>query len=1075
MVGRLAVALTVVFRCHLDGDLSLVVTSSPDPPFFPYSVGPPTGPAWLEGGGYAVSQSGTMFAPGAGLSAGSPSAGSGVDAALGAFTYFSIPWMADGLAFVTNFTCHTDFHLAALTASFPTGATGVATLPSQPMGSASLDGGNAVPSVHFPSFAASATTALRSPTLGFVEWAGEMDSYSSKHGVALESYGGGQQSGPLLLFNKSQLVPGASKPQALVLGPGLSPGAHIAHSILGLVADPAPPSQSELRVAPACSYAPHTDEVGGNSSPGTSGGIMVQAGNASACCEACAALGLSLCDSWVYDTDGTAGGANCWPLLGTKGSKQGMPDRVLGIMWPVTCKGQDGLAAVGGTPSQGFEAGLRSGGADACCVLCETLGEAACSAWQYNASAVAPAPDCFPLISYTSTSPSAAVTLGGASPRPIVLAAGVQGYVTHFPPGFASTFFLSAASSGLNDAVYRYGAALRAVARLERMVREVDPMRNLVSYWSDNGAMYFDGYWPRFFSRTNTAQDVFERLKADHKALGLTIGTYQVDPWWAGGACGSDGPPPPECAQPLAWPWQANWSAAPGFFPDGMAALGIGFTLYSNLYATGSLNLMTQFDWVDSSACTRMNMSTCGQGTPGWSRVLPSQSYDFHSYLMDAGVGGLAMNGFEVDFSDWMLLSFTDFSTDVRAIDEYFGGLNAASADHGMPTQLCMTLPAMTLNSVLWPYVTNARLQSDGYATTSGRYDIFQSSLLYGAVELAPFLDNVWTTSCQPALDNPFGNSTCEEDVEGLIIIATLGAGPVGLGDHVGFTNATLVNMTTRADGVLLQPSLPATNLEFWFADAMPAGAGSRARVTSAPSFIRAGGAPNGTGVSPFPSASFAAGTGGSSGEEISAFTFLSLFATFSEVDILLHTLDVWPRLPVNDATVTANITGYFATSLANRAQCVDGADVVSSGCAMRASGQPFDTLVTLTPGPSAHDMYSVSPIFDIASSGGDPGAAVHALGYAAGWSMLGELSKIARVSPSRVVSIEPGCWSVGWRAPPCLCATLQGGVNESVSMAFVDPDGSLHVFSTVLDGTGRAALSCECTSRPCGWGCFRL
>jgi hypothetical protein len=55
-----------------------------------------------------------------------------------------------------------------------------------------------------------------------------------------------------------------------------------------------------------------------------------------------------------------------------------------------------------------------------------------------------------------------------------------------------------------------------------------------------------------------------------------------------------------------------------------------------------------------------------------------------------------------------------------------------------------MTLPSITLASVRWPYVTNARLQADGYATTYTRYDIFQTSLLYGAVELAPFLDNVW-------------------------------------------------------------------------------------------------------------------------------------------------------------------------------------------------------------------------------------------------------------------------------------------------------------------------------------------
>lgn len=41
--------------------------------------------------------------------------------------------------------------------------------------------------------------------------------------------------------------------------------------------------------------------------------------------------------------------------------------------------------------------------------------------------------------------------------------------------------------------------------------------------------------------------------------------------------------------------------------------------------------------------------------------------------------------------------------------------------------------------------------------------------------------------------------------MEALAAIAALSAGPVGFGDGLGFTNATLLNMTARADGVLLQ------------------------------------------------------------------------------------------------------------------------------------------------------------------------------------------------------------------------------------------------------------------------------
>lgn len=154
------------------------------------------------------------------------------------------------------------------------------------------------------------------------------------------------------------------------------------------------------------------------------------------------------------------------------------------------------------------------------------------------------------------------------------------------------------------------------------------------------GAFYFDGYWPLFFSNSsNTAEDVFRALGAYHAALGLTVGTYQMDPWWYGGSCGADGPPPPQCHNAAAWPWAGNWSAAPGFFPSGLGNLGLDLTLYSNIFAQAPLNTMTQFPWVNGS-CE-------GLAEAGCAHVTPESSYDFHSYIFDVGVG-LGQNAFEV-------------------------------------------------------------------------------------------------------------------------------------------------------------------------------------------------------------------------------------------------------------------------------------------------------------------------------------------------------------------------------------------------------------------------------------------
>ena len=1007
------------FACTA-GALTLTVQAQP-PAALSYSVASTlTGAAWLEGGGLALLQNGAYLTPGAGLlMPGAPQLGAGEDA-LGAFTFLSVPWEAQGGApFTANFSCYAEHFAFAL--HFPEGYSPAS--PSQ----------TALPATHFPSFKATAATLL-SPAMGFVEWAGEMDSYGNAHGVGLQGYKGGVESGPLLLFNASQLALGGALPQALVLGPGGGPGTHVAHGVLRVVRDPAAPPPPPAAPCSAssldCYSAPHTDKVGGDLSPGVQGGgLLVQAGNASACCAACAALG-QLCDSWVYDTDGEAGGNNCWPLLGITGSKQGMGDRDLGLAphaAPPCPAPMPNASPANSTPSLGFEAGVGNSTPAACCRLCATLGASACAAWVLRSATGT----CMPLL---TASPERIATpgllTGAPATLPMVLAAGVQGRIAAFPPRFASVWVLAGAEGGLSDAVMAYGWALRRAAGLQRLDKALDPMRNSISYWADNGQYYYDGYWPLFFNASgNTAEKIYLALKAYHASLGLSVGTYQMDPWWYGGSCGASGPPPPQCHNAGAWPWSGNWSAAPGFFPSGLGALGLPLTLYSNNYAQAPLNAMAQFEWV--------NCTSCLGGVPPYARVAAEQSYDFHSYIFDAGAAW-GMNAFEVDFADFMFEGFADFGTDVRAFDAYWEGLNRASAEHGFPTQLCMGLPAITLSTPQWSHVTNARLAGDGYVTNGARYDIFQTSLLYAAVELAPFLDGVWSTGCQPAPDNAYGNATCEPHSEALIAIATLSAGPVGFGDGLGFTNATLLNMTCRSDGVLLQPSLPAVNLEAYYAGAL-APAGARARIATAPSSIPAApaaAASASSGSAPYPRHFRAQPPQGAQ------YTFLTVLAAFVGAEVRVAAGDVWR------GGSSSGSGALYAQQRSRAAACTEGAPAVASGCAARCAGGGSDTLLTASTGAEGHELWSIAPEL--------PG----------GWAVLGELGKLTRHSPQRLQGVDPGC--SGRHAAPSLCLTALGAAGEALQLAFVDPSGAVRLASLALGGSGSAAVACSCAQGGC-------
>ena len=95
------------FSCVF-GDGAFLLAVDPSPPYG-YAV-TSRGAAFLENGTLAVAvggaASGAFLSPGSGLAAaGPPAGGSGADA-LGAYTFFSVPWAGANVSFVANFTCY---------------------------------------------------------------------------------------------------------------------------------------------------------------------------------------------------------------------------------------------------------------------------------------------------------------------------------------------------------------------------------------------------------------------------------------------------------------------------------------------------------------------------------------------------------------------------------------------------------------------------------------------------------------------------------------------------------------------------------------------------------------------------------------------------------------------------------------------------------------------------------------------------------------------------------------------------------------------------------------------------------
>jgi len=112
-----------------------------------------------------------------------------------------------------------------------------------------------------------------------------------------------------------------------------------------------------------------------------------------------------------------------------------------------------------------------------------------------------------------------------------------------------------------------------------------------------------------------------------------------------------------------------------------------------------------------------------------------------------------------------------------------------------MSIQYCMPLPAHFLQSVRYDNVTTIRASNDHFVRS--RWDEFLfASRFAGALGLWPWSD-VFNS---PETDN--------------LLLSTLSAGPVGVGDRLGEVDGKSLLRSVRADGVIVKPDQPIVPLD---------------------------------------------------------------------------------------------------------------------------------------------------------------------------------------------------------------------------------------------------------------------
>lgn len=616
----------------------------------------------------------------------------------------------------------------------------------------------------------------------------------------------------------------------------------------------------------------------------------------------------------------------------------------------------------------------------------------------------------------TSTKPTLAIlsplthfhsTITAVMPDPasgeLRLTMGLSPTALSLPAGYTVSVGLFASTQGWNAALSAWGGQMQALYGTSRLN---NPDRNAlttkVSYWSDNGAVYFQGWWDMYCPTRNCSassspnpEETFVALKEYHSAVGVPAAIYQLDTWWFEQQADVLPHGDLDCV---------DWVPRQDMWPHGLPyvtqqAGGIPLLLYSWGFATPAAgNQMTNWTWEVSQNFNNGDMDSRE------AQVVLDEVYAFYSFIRDRF---LAFNGtsMEEDNMGTHTMSYPSHITAVDGVERWWAGFASPWCESSIPMQICEAGPADLLESLKYPCITNSRDNIDNVPGNwsvsnffSVRWHVGFDRPFMTALGIQPFYDNVWTMPTQPG--SSWAPQT-EEYLELAWILSTLSAGPVGFSDVINNTNATLVMTCCMADGTILKASTTSSYLDLIF---LPPALNpidvAQGRLFQAHSTV--------------------------SGP--SEWTFTSLLA----VDVAgpFPTLPSYftPDLSPSPRVYVTWTPGFVGVDAA----CCDGC--AGAGCvtAFDAS-HPITVATGVAPVPWQHafELYSMSPVLP------------------SGWALVGELHKVVRVSPLRFTGLGVG--SAGTGLTVNVTSPGDEGVDVTVLAPMGGPGGGVSIVRVTL------------------------
>jgi hypothetical protein len=333
------------------------------------------------------------------------------------------------------------------------------------------------------------------------------------------------------------------------------------------------------------------------------------------------------------------------------------------------------------------------------------------------------------------------------------------------PAGFSHRT-LVVCGRGVNGTFAMWGGALMALGGKQRPANDANVVLAKLGYWTDRGARYYYKFEPQLgYTGTLLA------LKDQFEKLGVPFGYMQLDSWWypkgnndrwdSVGSILADG--------------EDLYQADKELFPTGLAAFQQSL----------GLPMMTHARWISTASPYREKYKMSANVI-----IDPAYWNSTAEYLAQADVVTYEQ--------DWLNQNARP-ELNLEDPQNFLGDMSRAMLSKGISIQYCMPLPSHYMASTQYPNVQTIRPSHDRF--DRDKWDSFlYDSRLASAVGLWPWTDVFFSAE----LPN--------------LILSTLSAGPVGVGDALGGTNAINLAAAIRRDGVIVKPDTPVLPIDTMYA-----------------------------------------------------------------------------------------------------------------------------------------------------------------------------------------------------------------------------------------------------------------